>query len=603
MVPQQAFGLFSSNTFVYSLSQERVLNYLPKLLIAEGKRGIMHPLQPSDDKLAEVHAASFLRIAALSLGAGSLIYLFVLRFTVPDQVARMAGPSALLLVSAIALHCLRRHRIRVGLLALGFGVWLEITLMAAITGGVKAPAIYLYPLIILMAGWLIGQRMALAFAFISVLACVILTLADSVGLLVPVPNRSHLLLIIQAGVLIFTAFIVIRIVGGYQARIEDVKRLGGELHERISALAASEASFHGLFNTVYEAIYILDRDGRFLAVNDGAVRMYGYPREALVGRTPEFVSAPGRNDLANVAAMMAQAFAGEPQRFEFWGLRASGEAFPKDVRLVRGTWFGQDVLIATADDITEQVKARAEVRSLNESLEKRVQERTSDLTAANRELESFAYSISHDLRSPLRAIDGFSHLLAEEYGHKLDDQGRDYLGRVRKAVQRMGTLIDDILELSRVTRKEMRREQVDLGRLAMEVNEEIARGWSGNLPILSLPQRCMVDGDPQLLRLMMQNLLGNAWKYTSRNPAPTVEFGSESVDGKQAFYVRDNGVGFDMAHAGRLFTPFQRLHKPEDFQGSGIGLATVARIVHRHGGRIWAVSAPDAGATFRFTLG
>lgn len=595
--------MFSSNTFVYSLSQERVLNYLPKLLIAEGKRGIMHPLQPSDDKLAEVHAASFLRIAALSLGAGSLIYLFVLRFTVPDQVARMAGPSALLLVSAIALHCLRRHRIRVGLLALGFGVWLEITLMAAITGGVKAPAIYLYPLIILMAGWLIGQRMALAFAFISVLACVILTLADSVGLLVPVPNRSHLLLIIQAGVLIFTAFIVIRIVGGYQARIEDVKRLGGELHERISALAASEASFHGLFNTVYEAIYILDRDGRFLAVNDGAVRMYGYPREALVGRTPEFVSAPGRNDLANVAAMMAQAFAGEPQRFEFWGLRASGEAFPKDVRLVRGTWFGQDVLIATADDITEQVKARAEVRSLNESLEKRVQERTSDLTAANRELESFAYSISHDLRSPLRAIDGFSHLLAEEYGHKLDDQGRDYLGRVRKAVQRMGTLIDDILELSRVTRKEMRREQVDLGRLAMEVNEEIARGWSGNLPILSLPQRCMVDGDPQLLRLMMQNLLGNAWKYTSRNPAPTVEFGSESVDGKQAFYVRDNGVGFDMAHAGRLFTPFQRLHKPEDFQGSGIGLATVARIVHRHGGRIWAVSAPDAGATFRFTLG
>jgi PAS domain S-box-containing protein len=404
-------------------------------------------------------------------------------------------------------------------------------------------------------------------------------------------------------VLIFTAFIVIRIVGGYQARIEDVKRLGGELHERISALAASEASFHGLFNTVYEAIYILDRDGRFLAVNDGAVRMYGYPQEALVGRTPEFVSAPGRNDLANVAAMMAQAFAGEPQRFEFWGLRASGEAFPKDVRLVRGAWFGQDVLIATADDITEQVKARAEVRILNESLEKRVQERTSDLTAANRELESFAYSISHDLRSPLRAIDGFSHLLAEEYGHKLDDQGRDYLGRVRKAVQRMGTLIDDILELSRVTRKEMRREQVDLGRLATEVNEEIARGWSGNLPILSLPQRCMVDGDPQLLRLMMQNLLENSWKYTSRNPAPTVEFGSESVDGKQAFYVRDNGVGFDMAHAGRLFTPFQRLHKPEDFQGSGIGLATVARIVHRHGGLIWAESAPGAGATFRFTLG
>jgi PAS domain S-box-containing protein len=330
--------------------------------------------------------------------------------------------------------------------------------------------------------------------------------------------------------------------------------------------------------------------------------MYGYPRETLVGRTPEFVSAPDRNDLAAVAAKMARAFAGEPQRFEFWGRRASGEVFPKDVRLVRGTWFGQDVIIATADDITEQVKARTEVGQLNESLEKRVQERTSELTSANRELESFAYSISHDLRSPLRAIDGFSHLLAEEYGDKLDDQGRDYLGRVRRAVQRMGTLIDDILELSRVTRQEMRREQVDIGRLAAELNEEIARAWPDRHPSFSRPERCLVEGDPQLLRLMLQNLLENAWKYSSRNPAPKIEFGHEVVGGKQVCHVRDNGVGFDMAHASRLFTPFQRLHKPEEFEGSGIGLATVARIVHRHGGRIWAESAPGEGATFRFTL-
>ena len=563
----------------------------------------MQTLQPSDDQLAEEHAAAFLLMAALSLAAGSLIYLLILRLAVPDQIMRMAGPSVLMLVSAFAIYCHRRRRIRAGLLALGIGIWLEITLMAVITGGVKAPAIYLYPLIILMAGWLLGLRLALGFAFMSVLACVILTLAESAGLIEPVPNRSLLLLVIQAGALIFTTVIVSRIVGSYQARLEDVKRLGTELNQRMSALAASEASFHGLFNTVYEAIYILDRDGRFLAVNDGAVRMYGYPRETLVGRTPEFVSAPDRNDLAAVAAMMQRAFAGEPQRFEFWGRRADGEAFPKDVRLVRGTWFGQDVLIATADDITGQVQAREEIRRLNAGLEKRVQERTSELTAANRELESFAYSISHDLRSPLRAIDGFSHLLAEDYEDKLDHQGRDYLGRVRKAVQRMGTLIDDILELSRVTRQEMRREPVDLGRLAAELNEEIARAWPGKQPAISLPGRCLAEGDPQLLRLMLQNLLENAWKYSGRNPAPEIEFGCETLDGRQVCYVRDNGVGFDMAHAGRLFTPFQRLHKPEDFQGNGIGLATVARIVRRHGGRIWAESAPGAGATFRFTLG
>ena len=563
----------------------------------------MQALQPSDDQLAEEHAAAFLLMAALSLAAGSLIYLLILRLAVPDQIMRMAGPSVLMLVSAFAIYCHRRRRIRAGLLALGIGIWLEITLMAVITGGVKAPAIYLYPLIILMAGWLLGLRLALGFAFMSVLACVILTLAESAGLIEPVPNRSLLLLVIQAGALIFTTVIVSRIVGSYQARLEDVKRLGTELNQRMSALAASEASFHGLFNTVYEAIYILDRDGRFLAVNDGAVRMYGYPRETLVGRTPEFVSAPDRNDLAAVAAMMQRAFAGEPQRFEFWGRRADGEAFPKDVRLVRGTWFGQDVLIATADDITGQVQAREEIRRLNAGLEKRVQERTSELTAANRELESFAYSISHDLRSPLRAIDGFSHLLAEDYEDKLDHQGRDYLGRVRKAVQRMGTLIDDILELSRVTRQEMRREPVDLGRLAAELNEEIARAWPGKQPAISLPGRCLAEGDPQLLRLMLQNLLENAWKYSGRNPAPEIEFGCETLDGRQVCYVRDNGVGFDMAHAGRLFTPFQRLHKPEDFQGNGIGLATVARIVRRHGGRIWAESAPGAGATFRFTLG
>jgi PAS domain S-box-containing protein len=258
--------------------------------------------------------------------------------------------------------------------------------------------------------------------------------------------------------------------------------------------------------------------------------------------------------------------------------------------------------LGTAQDITEQRLAKAEIEHLNAELERRVQERTAELTAANRELESFAYSISHDLRAPLRGIDGFSKLLADEYRERLDAQGIDYLERVRRAAQRMGTLIDDILELSRVTRQEMRRVRVDLSQIAAEIIEERTRAEPGHRVAVSIAPDCTAHGDPQLLRVLMQNLLENAWKYSAKQPAPAIEFGRETIDGEPVFFVRDNGVGFDMKYADRLFTPFQRLHKPEEFEGTGIGLATVARIVRRHGGHVRAEAAPGKGAVFRFTL-
>jgi PAS domain S-box-containing protein len=258
--------------------------------------------------------------------------------------------------------------------------------------------------------------------------------------------------------------------------------------------------------------------------------------------------------------------------------------------------------IGTTQDITEHMLALKEIERLNAELEKRVQERTADLSSANRELESFAYSISHDLRAPLRGIDGFSQLLIEEYADKLDKQGADYLSRVRRAAQRMGTLIDDILELSRVSRLEMRRVTVDLSQIAGELIEERARSEPGHRVAVSLAPECKALGDPQLLRVMMQNLLENAWKYSSKEAAPAIEFGCRQEGPEQVFFVRDNGVGFDMKYADRLFTPFQRLHKPEEFEGTGIGLATVARVVHRHGGRVWAQAEPGRGATISFTL-
>jgi len=259
--------------------------------------------------------------------------------------------------------------------------------------------------------------------------------------------------------------------------------------------------------------------------------------------------------------------------------------------------------LGTAQDITEQVLAREEIQSLNAGLEQRVQERTAELQAANKELESFAYSISHDLRAPLRGIDGFSHLLSEEYADRLDETGRGYLDRVRRAAQRMGTLIDDILELARVTRLGMRRSSVDLSEIAREILDERMRSAPGSAVQVVLESGCSAHGDPQLLRVLLQNLLENAWKYSGKESAPRIEFGCTVANGERVFHVRDNGVGFDMQYAGRLFAPFQRLHNPEAFEGTGIGLATVARVVTRHGGRVWAESAPGQGATFRFTLG
>ena len=556
----------------------------------------------NDETIAEEHAVAYLLLAIICLAAGSVLYLATLLIVVPDQTTRLAGPLSLLLVSGLAKYFHSRRKIRAATITLGIGLWSEVTIMSVITGGLGAPALILYPLIILTASWLLGMRYALAFAVMSVLACIGLALAETWNLLPSVANRPIMSLLIQSGVLIFTAVIANRIVRSYQARLGEVRNLTQQLDRRVTALASSETSYRDLFNTVSEAIYILDHEGRFLDVNGGAVRMYGHPRERLIGRTPEYVSAPGKNDLARVQTMMEQAFAGEPQRFEFWGLRANGESFPKDVRLVRGTWFGKEVLIATADDITEQAMAKEEIRRLNADLEKKVSARTAELTSANRELESFAYSISHDLRAPLRGIDGFSHLLKEEYRDKIDPQGRDYLDRIRRAAQRMGSLIDDILDLSRVTRLELHRVSVDLSQLVVELLGEITRSKPGNRAEISVEPACVAEGDPQLLRLMMQNLLENALKYSSRNATPRVEFGCESIDGGKVYFVRDNGVGFDMKYADRLFAPFQRLHKPEEFEGNGIGLATVARIIQRHGGRVWAESIPHIQTTFRFTL-
>ncbi|WP_224962951.1 PAS domain-containing sensor histidine kinase [Geomonas subterranea] len=257
-------------------------------------------------------------------------------------------------------------------------------------------------------------------------------------------------------------------------------------------------------------------------------------------------------------------------------------------------------MIGTIKDITERKAAEEAIRNLNDELDRRVIERTSQLVAAKKEIESFSYSVSHDLRAPLRHINSYSSILVEEYGNALPEEARYYLERICTASNRMGKQIDDLLALTRVGRAIMKRSTFNISQLAADVVEMIG-DESENAPEFVVQPGISAYGDSALVRLVLQNLMGNSVKYTSRNPFPRIEFGQTVVAGRHAFFVRDNGVGFDMAYVEKLFQPFQRLHGAE-FEGTGIGLATVRRIIERHGGSIWAEGKENEGATFYFTL-
>jgi signal transduction histidine kinase len=290
---------------------------------------------------------------------------------------------------------------------------------------------------------------------------------------------------------------------------------------------------------------------------------------------------------------------------EVAGIVSRGENYSLRARPTGGEAAELGLLVSTFNDMLDQIEARDhKLKAAHDELEMHVEERTAQLAAANKELESFSYSVSHDLRAPLRSIDGFSLALEEDFGDKIDELGKSHIRRVRAATQRMGLLIDDLLNLSRLSRAEMHRERVDLTAMGRAIVAELLRTDEPRKVEWLIQDGMITYADTRLLRVVLDNLLGNSWKYTSRHPTARIELGMlPDGGGNPTFFVKDDGAGFDAAYSDKLFGAFQRLHGMNEFAGTGVGLATVARILRRHGGSVWAEGAVEKGATFYFTVG
>ena len=290
------------------------------------------------------------------------------------------------------------------------------------------------------------------------------------------------------------------------------------------------------------------------------------------------------------------------ERYESTFITAQGERIAVEICATTTMWHAQACELISARDISERKQAEYELKRHKEQLEVLVAERTNLLELSNKELESFSYSVSHDLRAPLRSINGFSQMIAEDFGSQLNETANQYLQRIKQATNHMALLIDDLLTLARVTRQEIQKHRVNLSNTAKKVCDAVAERYAGATVDIDIEPELFDDVDDHLITIALTNLFDNAFKYTGKKPNPKIEFGSTKIDSKKTYYIRDNGAGFDMRYAAKLFTAFQRLHRPEEFTGTGIGLATVFRIIKRHGGRLWAEGIVEHGATFYFSF-
>jgi len=375
-----------------------------------------------------------------------------------------------------------------------------------------------------------------------------------------------------------------------------------ELRRTQAELDAARARYFDLYDLAPVGYCTLSESGLILEANLTAATLLGVARGTLIKQPiARFIL---KEDQDIYYLHRKQLFeTGEPQAYELRMVKKDGTAFWAHLEATAAQDADGALIFRTVlSDIAERKRAEEKIKELMGELEMRVVERTALLEAANKELEAFCYSVSHDLRAPLRGIDGFSQALLDDYGEKLDDTAKSYLDRVRKAAQHMDRLIDDMLTLSRVTRSEFHYESVDLSNMVRAISEKLQQNNPDRTVDVIIRDGVFVNGDANLLQIALENLVDNAWKFTMREARPQFEFGKTVKDGKTACFIRDNGVGFDMAYVDKLFDAFNRLHTTFEFPGTGIGLATVQRIINRHGGQVWAEAEVEKGAMFYFTL-
>ena len=386
--------------------------------------------------------------------------------------------------------------------------------------------------------------------------------------------------------------------GNHQRRAISAQFLGNHTLIKLRKLTQ-------LIDSANAPIFGIDIDGRVNEWNRKAAEITGFERDEVIGLdlVEDFITEEYKTPVREV---LANALVGEEtSNYELPLYTQDGQRVQVLLNATTRRDSNDQVVgvLGVGQDITERVRAEQEVQALNADLETRVSIRTAQLATANKELEAFSYSVSHDLRSPLRTINGFSQLLLDEYKDLLDDEGADYLQRIRRATQKMGDLIDDLLQLSRLIRGDLNREDVNISEVVRSVLKTLEDDSSNRQVELFIEPGIKVNCDPSLLRAALGNLFENAWKFTAHKPEARIEFGVVKNGNETVYFVKDNGAGFDMRYVDKLFGAFQRLHPPGEFEGTGIGLATVQRIIHRHGGRIWAEGKKEEGATFYFTIG